>query len=103
CALPISVVPDVSFEVEPGQTVALLGATGSGKSTIINLIPRFYDPTAGRITIDGHDSGFVQINPLRDQISIVLQEPTLFATTVRENIAFGSPDASLEAIVAAAK
>ena len=97
------VLSEISFEAAPGQVIALLGATGSGKSTIINLIPRFYDPTAGRITIDGHDIRHVRLSSLRDQISIVLQETTLFATTVRENIAFGSPDASFEAIVEAAR
>jgi ATP-binding cassette subfamily B protein len=97
------VLRDVSFEAQPGQIIALLGATGSGKSTIINLIPRFYDPTEGRITIDGYDIRRVTLSSLRDQISIVLQETTLFATTVRENIAFGCPDAPFEAIVAAAR
>ena len=97
------VLRDVSFEAQPGQIIALLGATGSGKSTIINLIPRFYDPTEGRITIDGYDIRHVTLSSLRDQISIVLQETTLFATTVRENIAFGCPDAPFEAIVAAAR
>jgi ABC-type multidrug transport system fused ATPase/permease subunit len=97
------VLSDISFEALPGQAIALLGATGSGKSTIINLIPRFYDPTAGRITIDGHDIRHVTLSSLRDQISIVLQETTLFATTIRENIAFGCPGASRTAIVEAAQ
>ncbi len=97
------VLDDVSFEALPGQIVALLGATGSGKSTIINLIPRFYDPTAGRITIDGHDIRQVTLSSLRDQIGIVLQETTLFAATIRENIAFGCPAADEKAIVAAAR
>lgn len=96
------VLRDVSFEAEPGRVIALLGATGSGKSTIINLIPRFYDPTAGRITVDGHDLRRVTLGSLRDQIGIVLQESTLFATTVRENILFGRPDASEAEMVAAA-
>ncbi|HMP40372.1 MAG TPA: ABC transporter ATP-binding protein [Roseiflexaceae bacterium] len=96
------VLRDISFEAQPGQIIALLGATGSGKSTIINLIPRFYDPTHGQIQIDGHDIRGVTINSLRDQISIVLQESTLFATSVRENIAFGRPDADEQAIIAAA-
>jgi ABC-type multidrug transport system fused ATPase/permease subunit len=89
---------DVSFEARPGQVIALLGATGSGKSTIINLIPRFYDPTAGRITIDGIDIRHVTLGSLRDQIGIVLQETTLFGATVRENIAFGRPEATDEEI-----
>jgi ABC-type multidrug transport system fused ATPase/permease subunit len=97
------VLHEVSFEAKPGQVIALLGATGSGKSTIINLIPRFYDPTSGRITVDGHDTCCVTLNSLRDQIGIVLQETTLFAATIRENIAFGCPDASQEEIVAAAQ
>ena len=97
------VLSDITFEAQPGQVIALLGATGSGKSTIINLIPRFYDPTEGRITIDGHDIRKVTLNSLRDQIGIVLQETTLFATTIRKNIAFGRPDASESDIVNAAR
>jgi ATP-binding cassette subfamily B protein len=96
------VLEDVSFEARPGQVVALLGATGSGKSTVINLIPRFYDPTAGRILIDGQDIRGVSLSTLRDQIGIVLQETVLFASTVRENIAFGRPGASQQEIEAAA-
>jgi ATP-binding cassette subfamily B protein len=87
---------------EPGQTVALLGATGSGKSTIVALIPRFYDVTGGRVTVDGHDVRDVTLESLRRQIGIVLQETTLFAGTIRENIAFGRPDASLDEVIAAA-
>ena len=98
-----NVLQDVSFEAQPGDIVALLGTTGSGKSTIINLIPRFYDATAGRILIDGHDVREVTLSSLRDQIGIVLQETTLFATTIRENIAFGRPGASEEEIIEAAK
>jgi ATP-binding cassette subfamily B protein len=97
------VLDDVSFEAQAGQVIALLGATGSGKSTIINLIPRFYDSTAGRISIDGHDIRGVTLSSLRDQVGIVLQETTLFATTLRENIAFGRPGASEEEIFAAAR
>jgi ATP-binding cassette subfamily B multidrug efflux pump len=97
------VLEDVSFVAEPGQTVALFGATGSGKSTIINLIPRFYDVSSGRVTIDGYDVRDVTLESLRRQIGIVLQETTLFAGTIRENIAYGRPDASPEEIVAAAK
>ena len=97
------VLRDVSFTAEPGQIIALLGATGSGKSTIINLIPRFYDPTSGQITVDGYDTRRVTLNSLRNQIGIVLQETTLFATSIRENIAFGRPDASTEEIIAAAQ
>jgi len=97
------VLDGVSFVTEPGQTVALLGETGSGKSTIINLIPRFYDVSEGRITVDGHDVRDVTIASLRSQIGIVLQEATLFMGTVRDNIAFGKPEATMEEIVAAAK
>jgi ATP-binding cassette subfamily B protein len=93
----------VTFAAEPGQRVALLGATGSGKSTIINLIPRFYDVSDGRVTIDGIDVRDVTLDSLRRQIGIVLQETTLFSGTIRENIAFGRPDASDEEIRAAAR
>jgi ATP-binding cassette subfamily B protein len=95
------VLHEVSFEVAPGQVVALLGATGSGKSTIVNLIPRFYDPTSGRVTLDGHDIRRATLDSLRDQIGIVLQETTLFAATIRENVAFGRPDATEEEFFAA--
>ncbi len=97
------VLKNVSFETEPGQVVALLGATGSGKTTIINLLPRFYDPTEGRITIDGYDLRDLSLQSLRAQIGIVLQETTLFLGTIRDNIAFGKPDATDEDIIAAAK
>jgi ATP-binding cassette subfamily B protein len=97
------VLKDISLEARPGEIVALVGPTGSGKSTIIHLIPRFYDPTEGRITIDGVDIRSVSLRSLRSQIGIVLQETTLFAATIRENIAFGRDDASEEEIVEAAK
>ena len=97
------VLDDVSFRAAPGQVVALLGATGSGKSTIINLVPRFYDVTEGQVTVDGVDIRNVAIDSLRSQIGIVFQETTLFAGTIKENIAFGRSDASMEEIVAAAK
>jgi len=97
------VLNKVSFEAKPGETIALLGATGSGKTTIINLLPRFYDPSEGRITIDGYDLRDVSLDSLRSQIGIVLQETTLFSGTIRDNIAFGKPDATLAEIQAAAK
>jgi ATP-binding cassette subfamily B protein len=97
------VLSNVSFEAKSGETIALLGATGSGKTTIINLLPRFYDPSEGRITIDGHELRDVTLDSLRSQIGIVLQETTLFSGTIRENIAFGKPDATDEEIIAAAK
>jgi ATP-binding cassette subfamily B protein len=99
----LAVLDDISFEARVGQVIALIGMTGSGKSTVINLIPRFYDVTAGRITIDGHDVRDVTLSSLRDQIGIVLQDTLLFATTIRENIAFGRPGASMDAIVEAAR
>ena len=93
----------VSFVAEPGQTVAIVGQTGAGKSTIINLIPRFYDVTDGRVTVDGYDVRDVTLGSLRAQIGIVLQESTLFGGTVRENITFGRPDATEEQIEAVAR
>ena len=97
------VLRHVDFEARPGQTVALLGATGSGKTTIINLIPRFYDVSEGAVLVDGYDVRDVKIASLRRQIGIVLQETTLFSGAIRENIAFGKPDASMDEIIAAAK
>jgi len=93
----------VSFSAEPGQTVAVLGATGSGKSTIINLIPRFYDVTDGRVTVDGYDVREVTLDSLRSQVGIVLQETTLFSGTIRDNIAYGRLDASDQEVIEAAK
>ncbi len=97
------VLNGVSFIAEPGQTVALFGATGSGKSTVINLIPRFYDVSEGRVTLDGRDVRDVTLESLRHQIGIVLQETVLFGGTIRENIAYGRPDATEEEITAAAQ
>ena len=97
------VLRNVSFVAEPGQTIALLGATGSGKSTIINLIPRFYDISEGRVLVDDHDVRDVRLDSLRSQIGIVLQDTTLFSGTIRDNIAFGRPDASMDEIIAVAK
>ena len=93
----------VSFTAEPGQTVAILGTTGSGKSTLVNLLPRFYDPSAGRVLIDGHDIRTVTLASLRGQVGIVLQETLLFSGTVRDNIAYGRPDASQAEVEAAAR
>jgi ATP-binding cassette subfamily B protein len=98
-----AVLSEVDFEAQPDQTIALLGATGSGKSSIISLIPRFYDATDGRVLIDGHDVRDVTLESLRSQIGIVLQDTTLFSGTIRENIAFGRPAATQEEIVAAAR
>jgi ATP-binding cassette subfamily B multidrug efflux pump len=97
------VLKNVSFEVEPGQTVALLGATGSGKTTIINLLPRFYDPSEGRIMVNGYDLRDVTLESLRNQTGIVLQETTLFSGTIRDNIAYGRPDATMDEVIAAAE
>ncbi|HLG76504.1 MAG TPA: ATP-binding cassette domain-containing protein, partial [Ktedonobacteraceae bacterium] len=97
------VLHGVSFAVEPGQVLALVGPSGAGKTTIANLIPRFFDVDRGRISVDGYDISQVQIKSLRDQIGIVLQEPVLFGTTIRENIAYGSLDATQEQIEQAAR
>ncbi|HSJ52625.1 MAG TPA: ABC transporter ATP-binding protein, partial [Anaerolineae bacterium] len=97
------VLDGVSFVAEPGEMIALLGATGSGKSTIINLIPRFYDVTRGRVTVDGVDVRDVTLDSLRSQIGMVLQETTLFSGTIRENVAYGRPEATMDEIEAAAR
>jgi ATP-binding cassette, subfamily B, multidrug efflux pump len=97
------VLDDVSFCIEPGQTLALLGTTGSGKSTIINLIPRFYDVDQGVVKIDGIDVRAATLESLRSQIGIVLQETNLFDGTIRDNIAFGCPQATQEEIERAAR
>jgi ATP-binding cassette subfamily B protein len=94
---------DISFEAKPGQVIALVGASGSGKSTIANLIPRFYDVTSGRITIDGVDVRDTTLASLRRNIGTVHQDTFLFSATIRENIAYGKPDATMEEIIEAAK
>ncbi len=96
------VLRDVTLHVQPGQNIALLGSTGSGKSSIVNLIPRFYDVTQGRVLIDGFDVRDVELQSLRRQIGMVLQDTVLFTGSIRENIAFGAPNATEEQIVAAA-
>lgn len=98
-----NVLTDVSFHAEPGQTIALLGATGSGKTSIINLIPRFYDVSEGSVLIDGYELRDVTLDSLRSQIGIVLQETNLFSGSIRDNIAFGRPDAPFEEVEAAAR
>lgn len=97
------VLRDVSFTIEPGQVVGIVGPTGSGKSTVLSLIPRFYDPSAGRVLIDGADITTRKLAALRAQVGFVLQETVLFRGTIRENVAYGRPGASDEEIIAAAK
>jgi ABC-type multidrug transport system fused ATPase/permease subunit len=97
------VLTDINITAEPGTVIALLGATGAGKSTILQLLPRFYDVTGGRILVDGHDIRDVKQETLRRNIGFVLQDVFLFNATVRDNIAFGLPSASDEQIIAAAK
>ena len=97
-----TVLTHINLAIEPGEKVAIVGATGAGKSTLVSLIPRFYDPTYGEIRIDGEDIRNYSLQALREQISLVLQDSLLFSGTIRENIAFGRPGASDEEIIAAA-
>jgi ATP-binding cassette subfamily B protein/subfamily B ATP-binding cassette protein MsbA len=97
------VLRDVDLRIEPNQILALVGGTGAGKSTLLSLVPRFYDPTAGAIALDGRDLRQITKKSLRTQIGIVLQDTLLFSTTVRENIAYGRPEATDEEIVDAAR
>ena len=97
------VLKAIDFVAEPGETVAILGATGSGKSSLVHLIPRFYDVSGGRITIDGVDVRDLDQNALRSRIGVALQEPILFSGTIRDNIRYGRPDAGDDEVVAAAK
>jgi ATP-binding cassette subfamily B protein len=97
------VLREVSFAAEPGQTVALVGPTGAGKSTIINLVARFYDPTIGQVLVDGHDLRHVTLQSFRSQLGIVLQDPFIFAGSVRDNVAYGRLDASQAEIEAACR
>jgi ATP-binding cassette subfamily B protein len=99
----LPVLVDVDFHARPGERIALIGPTGSGKSTITSLIPRFYDATGGRVLVDGYDVRDLQLNSLRRHIGIVLQEPFLFSQTVGENIAYGRVGAPMEEIIAAAR
>lgn len=98
-----TILKDISFVVEPGQTVAIVGGTGTGKSTLLSLVPRFYDPTAGTVSLDGHDLRSVTKKSLRLHIGMVLQDTLLFSTTIRENIAYGRPGATNEQILEAAR
>jgi ATP-binding cassette subfamily B protein len=99
----LHVLEDITLHALPGQKVALIGPTGSGKSTVTNLIPRFYDVTAGVVRVDGYDVRDLQLRSLRSYIGIVLQEPFLFSQTIAENIAYGRPGATFEDVVAAAE
>lgn len=98
-----AILSGVNLHLTPGQTVAFVGGTGAGKSTLLSLVPRFYDPTAGRVLLDGTDLRQLKKKSLRNQISIVLQDTLLFSTTIRENIAYGRPDATEDEIIEAAK
>jgi subfamily B ATP-binding cassette protein MsbA len=97
------VLSDVSFTIKPGQLVGIVGPTGSGKSTIVSMIPRFYDPTKGSVKIDGYDLRDLSLKALREQIGYVLQDTVLFHGTIADNIAFGRPGASREEIIKAAE
>ncbi|OGB90955.1 ABC transporter ATP-binding protein [candidate division WOR-1 bacterium RIFCSPHIGHO2_01_FULL_53_15] len=98
-----AVLSDINLTVRPGEAIALVGRTGAGKSTLVNLLPRFYDPTGGEMLIDGHDLKKVTLASLRKQIAIVPQEIALFHGTIKENISYGKPDASDDEIIEAAK
>ncbi len=94
---------DVSFKIEAGQVAAIVGPSGTGKTTLVSLIPRFYDPVSGHVAIDGTDIRRYRLKSVRDQISFVLQDTLLFRATIWENIAYGKPDASPEEIRRAAE
>jgi subfamily B ATP-binding cassette protein MsbA len=97
------VLHEVSFAIEPGQVVGIVGPTGSGKSTVLSLLPRFYDPLFGHVRIDGIDVADYKLAALRSQIGFVLQDTMLFPGTIRDNIAYGRPEATDDEIIAAAK
>ncbi len=98
-----AILKDISFQAKAGQIIAIVGATGAGKTSLISMITRFYDPWKGRVLIDGHDLRDLEVNALRENISLVLQDPFLFPMTIGENIAFGNPAASFIEITEAAK
>jgi ATP-binding cassette, subfamily B, multidrug efflux pump len=99
----LPILQDITFKAQPGERIALIGPTGAGKSTITNLIPRFYDAGSGRVLVDGYDVRSLQLKSLRSHIGIVLQEPFLFSQTVAENIAYGRPESTMDKIEAAAR
>ena len=102
-AVDREILHDVDLQIEPNQMIAIVGGTGAGKSTLLSLVPRFYDPSSGSVTLDGRDVREITKKSLRAQIGIVLQDTLLFSTTIRENIAYGLPDATEEEIIDAAK
>ena len=102
-AVEREILHDVDLQIEPNQMIAIVGGTGAGKSTILSLVPRFYDPNSGSVTLDGRDLREIKKKSLRSQIGIVLQDTLLFSTTIRENIAYGRPDAMDDEIIDAAK
>jgi ATP-binding cassette subfamily B protein len=97
------VLKDVSLEARPGEVIAIVGPTGAGKTTLVNLLVRFFDPWSGRVTIDGHDLRDIKLEALRSQLALVLQDPFIFPYSIAENIAYGRPDATREEIEAAAR
>src|SRR5207247_1305645 len=97
------VLEEIDLPVEAGRTIALIGHTGSGKTTLASLVPRFYDVSAGRVLLDGVDVRDVRLTSLRRAIGVISQDPFLFSATVRENIAFGVPGATDDEVVAAAR
>jgi ATP-binding cassette subfamily B protein/subfamily B ATP-binding cassette protein MsbA len=98
-----TILSNIDFTIQPGQTVAFVGGTGTGKSTLLSLVPRFYDPNQGTVSLDGHDIRNISKKSLRSHIGMVLQDTLLFSTTVRENIAYGKPNATEEEIIEAAR
>jgi ATP-binding cassette, subfamily B, bacterial len=94
---------DVSLDVRPGETVAIVGASGAGKTTLASLVVRFYDPEAGRISLDGYDLRALTLRSLRENVALVLQDPVVFGATIHENIAYGRPDATAEDVESAAR
>jgi ATP-binding cassette subfamily B protein/subfamily B ATP-binding cassette protein MsbA len=98
-----TVLRDVMLEVRPGQTLAIVGATGAGKSTLVSLVPRFFDPDEGRVLLDGHDVRELRLSTVRGAVALVLQESFLFPFSIAENIAYGRPDANREEVVAASR